>query len=176
MAALKITRLGFNNFGFGKILGPKIPLVFVLILMALFFFIGMSISRVNFQQETLKKSVNQSQNIDPLKIDINEAQFTNTIRIADKGANAPSGKNFLVISTDVENASSSAKNIIYGNYFRLEENGKKFAPLPVNAQFIIPPKATLEKQLVFIVDENKRKFNLLVGDLDKNQKTIQISF
>jgi hypothetical protein len=159
-----------------KILTLKIRLPFVVVLIALSFLAGLKIANFAPKTEVLKTTVGKNVSADDMNISVSEAQYTNTIRLANAASNAPEGKDFLVLFTEVENASSSAKNVVYGNYFRLDEKGKKFAPLPVNAQFVIPPKATLDKQLVFIVDENKKDFNILVGDINKLQQSIMVNF
>jgi hypothetical protein len=159
-----------------EILAFKIYFPIVLVLVLGSFVLGLNLANFSPPSDVIKTPVNQNIFADDMNIFVNEAQSTKTIRLANATSKAPQGKSFLVLFTDVENASSSAKNVIYGNYFRLEENGKKFAPLPLNAQFAIPPQATLNKQLVFIVDEGKKTFNILVGDINKSQQNIAISF
>jgi len=163
-----------------KLLTFRIRLVFALFLIVASFLVGAFISKMPSQTKVEEKVINQNHQADDITVRVDKAHLTNVIRFSQQGTSAPAGKDFLVIFTDVENASTSAKQLVYGNWYRLEENtngdSKKLAPLPLNAQFTLPPQASLEKQIVFIVDEGLKNFNLLVGDIEKPQKSVSIDF
>jgi hypothetical protein len=155
----------------------KIPLLIAIPLILIAFGIGTALTKFPRSSTVAKAAISDNQTVNSLKLNVNEAQLTKNIKLAQKNANAPAGKSFLILFTEVENSSSSAQIANYGDYFRLDENGKKFAPLAINTNFSIPSQATLEKQLIFVVDEGSKTFNLLLGDINQNQqKNIAINF
>jgi hypothetical protein len=154
----------------------RIPLLILILALLFSVWLGGVLTKIPAKNNIQKVAVFQSHTILDLKVDVDESHLSDSIKLSQKVAPAPTGKRYLVIFTKVENASTSAKQVAYGDYFRLEEEGKKLAPLPLNANFTIPPKSTLEKQLVFIVDKTKNIFNLLVGELDKEPKIINLTF
>lgn len=171
MKTAKLLKLQFT-----KALQFKVRLPFVILFLIASFLAGLFANNLNLQGNVKKISLSKEQTIGDIKIKIDEAQLTDTIRLQGKSSKAPEDKKFLVIFSESYNASTSAMQIPYGNWFRLEEDSRKLAPLPLNSSFTNPPQATLEKQLVFIVDKAKDKFNLLIGVLDKKPNKIEISF
>ncbi|MBI2012113.1 hypothetical protein HYS91_05065 [Candidatus Daviesbacteria bacterium] len=164
------------NLSFLKIFQIKVRLPFTMLLATIAFLVGVLINNFSTLGNIEKISLNKQYSIGDIKIKISEAQLTETIRLSGKSSKAPQNKKFLVIFSESFNASTSAMQIPYGNWFRVEEEKRKLAPLPLNSSFTNPPQATLEKQLVFIVDKAKDKFNLLVGELDKKPANIEIKF
>ncbi len=154
----------------------RIPLSLGLLAILVALFLGIFIAKFNPASLT-STSLTYSQEVEGFKINLKEAQLTNNIKVSQKAAPAPKDKDFLVLIADIDNASSSARQAVFGNYFRLEEEGgKKIAPLPLNVNFAVPPKSSLEKQLVFLVDKNKDSFKLLIGELDKDPKIVEVKF
>lgn len=155
----------------------KVRFPIVLILLIVTFFLGSFLSNTSSLEKVDKTIVNDSKQIDDnTKVDIAEVHLANTIHVGNQQAPAPDGKKYLVIFTTVENASSSASQVNFGDWFRVNQDNKKLAPLPLNTTFVIPPKASLDKQLVFIVDQTKKSFNLLVGKLDKEPQPVNLQF
>lgn len=173
-----LARSGFIRGGplIKKLFAFKIRLPLVLILIIFFFWLGIRLSDTSLSGDVEKSALNFSQNFDNTKISVSEAHLTQTVRVSQKNAPAPENKKYLVLFTTVENASSSASQLNYGDYFRLEEDSKKLAPLPINTTFVAPPKATLDKQLIFLVDQGKKAFNLLIGPLDKEPQKVEVHF
>ena len=89
--------LGTQMPRFKKILSLKLPLALVVPLLVVVFFFGTVTAKLNLGVNTLTVAIRQNQNIDSLKISVNEAQFTNNIRVSEKSVPAPDGKNFLLI-------------------------------------------------------------------------------
>lgn len=141
----------------------------VLILIIIFFWLGGAASKSGFGENVRKTTVSSFKQIQDIKINVTQANLAGTIKISGKQAPSPENKKYLVVFTSVENASASAKQVTYADFFRLDENGKKIPPLPLNASFTIPPKASLEKQLIFLVDKGKKAFKLLVGPLEGSE-------
>lgn len=160
-----------------SLLEIRIKLSLVIASLIAAFLLGILVSRLDLVERQVEKTaLSETKGVDGIKINLNAAHLASSIKISAKDTKAPVDKKFLVIFTEAENASSSAKQVPYGNWFRLDMDGKKSAPLPLNSTFTIPPQATLEKQIVFIVDRSKNNFKLLVGQLDKEQKSIEINF
>lgn len=155
----------------------KVRFPIVLILIILFYVLGGFISNTKTLEQVDKTQINNNNQIDDnTKVTISEAHLANSIRVGNQQAPAPEDKKYLVVFTNVENASTSAEQINYGDWFRVNQDNKKLAPLPLNTVFVVPPKASLDKQLVFIVDSTKKTFDLLVGKLDKTPQTVSLQF
>lgn len=155
----------------------KIRLPIVVILIIFFFWLGVRLSGSFINGTDVEKAtLNYNQSFENIKVLVSEAHLTRTVRVSQKNAPAPDGKKYLVLFTTVENASSSASQLNYGDFFRLEEDSKKLAPLPINTTFVAPPKATLDKQLIFLVDQGKKVFNLLIGPLDQEPQRVEVHF
>lgn len=141
----------------------------VLILIIVFFWLGGATSKSGFGENISKTTVSSFKQIQNIKINVFQANLASSIRVSGKQVPPPENKKYLVVFTNVENASSSAKQVTYADFFRLDEDGKKIPPLPLNASFTIPPKASLEKQLIFLVDKGKKAFKLLIGPLEGSE-------
>lgn len=106
-----------------------------------------------------------------LKFSITEAKKVKLISMQSKPIKAESGKEFLVLSIEIENNLAKKININSQNYLRLIGEGeKKYAPDFYNEMIEVPALSVKRDELGFIVPADQNHFKLLVGPIEKEGK------
>jgi len=112
------------------------------------------------------------------KISLTEAKKVKLIAMQGDPIQAEAGKEYLVLSFEIENKNNFPFEIDSQHYFRLQgEDNKKYAPDFYNGAIEVPAAATKKDELGFTVSAEQKQFKLLLGPITEEKKeTIEINF
>lgn len=86
-------------------------------------------------------------------------------------------ESFLLVYLMIENELTSGLTITSQNYVRLiDKDGKKFAPDFYNVSVKVSAISSKKDQIGFVVKENQKIFNLLVGEIDGKKELVEVKF
>lgn len=85
-------------------------------------------------------------------------------------------KEFLVLSLEINNGTSSILNVNSQNYIRLVDGEKKYAPDFYNGVIEVPALSVKKDEVAFVVPAEKKEFNLLIGPIDGEKEQFEINF
>ena len=108
---------------------------------------------------------------------IASAELKDQIKVKGEPRGVNKDEQFLLLRLEIENETTENLAIVSSNLVRLvDEEDKKHAPDFHNATIIIDPLSVRKDLLSFIVEENKKSFKLLVGELEEEKETVEINF
>jgi hypothetical protein len=112
------------------------------------------------------------------KIILTEAKKVKLISMQGNPVEAEAGKEFLILSFEIENENNFPFEIDSQHYLRLQdESGKNYAPDFYNGSLEIPAAATKKDELAFTVSAEQKQFKLLLGPITEEEKEIiEINF
>lgn len=112
------------------------------------------------------------------KIILTEAKKVKLITMKGEPVQAEAGKEFLILSFEIENKNNFPFEIDSQHYFRLQgEEDKSYAPDFYNGAIEVPAEATKKDELGFIVPAEQKQFKLFLGPITVEEKeTIEINF
>ena len=105
------------------------------------------------------------------------AELKDEIKV--KGVPRKAGKDslFLLLRLEIENETTDKLSLTPSDFIRLvSKEEKKFAPDFHNATIIIDPLSVRKDLVSFIVPKDEKNFTLLVGELEEEKETVEISF
>lgn len=105
------------------------------------------------------------------------AELKDEIRVKGAQRKADKGKLFLLLKLEIENETPDRLSLTSSDFVRLVgEAEKKFAPDFHNATIIIDPLSVRKDLVSFIVEEKIKSFKFLVGELEEEKETVEVSF
>lgn len=112
------------------------------------------------------------------KIILTEAKKVKLITMQGEPVQAEAGKEFFILSLEIENENTFPFEIDSQHYLRLQaEEGKSLAPDFYNGPMEIPAVSTKKDELAFIVPEEQKQFKLWIGPIiDEEKQEIEINF
>ena len=99
--------------------------------------------------------------------------------VATKGEpiESPTGKEFLVLSLELQNDSKYPLKVNSQDFVRLVgENEKKFAADFYNGSLDVSAISVKRDEMAFMVPKDTNNFKLLVGEIDKEKQEVEINF
>ena len=112
------------------------------------------------------------------KIIVTDAKKVKLVATQGEPMQAEVGKEFLVLSLEIENKNTFPFEVNSQHFFRLQgEEDKSYAPDLYNGLIEIPAVSTKKDKLAFIIPAEQKQFKLLVGPIIEEEKEeIEINF
>lgn len=112
-----------------------------------------------------------------IKFTILRAERKDEIKIKGEVRKATPGHDFLLIRLELDNPSPQRIKLVSSDFIRLVgAEDKKYSPDYHNGAIVLDPISVRRDLVSFIVDQDARKFTLLVGELDKDKQQVNIEF
>lgn len=112
------------------------------------------------------------------KIILTEVKKVELITMQNEPVQAEAGKEFLILSLEIENKNTYPFEVNTQHYFRLQgEEDKSYAPDFYNEAIEIPPVSTKKDELGFIIPAGQEQFKFLVGPItEEEREEVEINF
>jgi hypothetical protein len=115
---------------------------------------------------------------DKIKFKVVTAEKTNQVLVNEKLYEAKNNKMFLIVHLEYKNDTTQQLFIMPGDLVRLtysEDKENKFAPDLHNNLISVAAISTKVDRIGFVIDEEKKNFSLIVGELDGDKEEIDIN-
>ncbi len=111
-----------------------------------------------------------------LKLVLTTAERSDKILINGKPASAKDGRDFLILNLEITNPTQDKLNIRPVDFFRLKDDqGQQFAADVHNDPVKAEPISIRKTRVGYIVDESKKSFKFLVGEINGEKQEIEIN-
>lgn len=136
-----------------------------------------SIVAVNRRFEIPIKNKDGSETGERLGITITTIEKTQNILIKNSPAKTKNGKTFLVLNIEIQNDTKKQLTVRPVDMVRLiGDDGRSYAPDVHNNDVGVEAVSLRKTRVGYVVDESKKNFKLLIGEVRGQQEAIEIGF
>ena len=111
-----------------------------------------------------------------LTVTFTSLERTDKLLYGGKPLTAKQGKDFVVNNIEIENTTKDRLSVRPVDFIRLvDENGKNYAPdIQINA-LKVEALSTKKTRTIFIVSENSKTLKFLIGEINGNRETVEVT-
>lgn len=111
-----------------------------------------------------------------LKLVLTTVERSDKILINGKPASAKAGRDFIILNLEITNPTQDKLNIRPVDFFRLKDDqGQQFAADVHNDPVKAEPISIRKTRVGYIVDESRKSFKFLVGEINGDKQEIEIN-